>query len=96
MPGCGTRQFENISQNTIDAILDSLRSKGATTEGNNPWTVDMPNFGVKMLGEWNADTKVLSITVQETGWFVPCQAVWSNIDGLITALNARNAKTETA
>ena len=96
MPGCGTRQFENISQTTIDAILASLRSKGATTEGSNPWNVDMPNFGVKMLGEWNAETKTLSITVQETGWFVPCQAVWSNVVGLITALVEKEAKAKTA
>jgi hypothetical protein len=96
MPGCGTRRYENISENTIEAILASLRSRGATTEGANPWFVDMPNFGVKLLGVWDASTLILSITVQETGWFVPCQAVWSNIDGLITALNKKESKPETA
>jgi hypothetical protein len=96
MPGCGTRQFENVSQTTIDAIFTSLRSKGATVEGSNPWNVDMSNFGVKMLGEWDADKQVLTITVQETGWFVPCQAVWSNVEGLITALVKKEAKPDVA
>jgi hypothetical protein len=96
MAGCGMRQYEDISQNTIDAMLVYLRSKGAATTGANPWTVEMSDFGVKLVGAWDADTMTLNITVEEVGWLVPCQAVWSTIDSMIAALRSKNIQPETA
>lgn len=80
---CEERPYGNITKVKIDQILKALRDKGAAISGNNPWDVDTHNSGVKLRGEWNESTSILSVIVTDKDFYVPCSKIWDFIDPLI-------------
>ena len=86
MPDIGTRDYDNIKRSQVDEIFDALIAHGSNVTGNNPWDIDTHKHGVRLKGEWNEATLVLSITVLDAAWYVPREAVWDNIDSLIRRL----------
>jgi hypothetical protein len=86
MPDTGTRSYDNIKRSQVDEMFNALISRGSKVSGNNPWDIDTDRHGVRLRGEWNEATLVLSITVLDTAWYVPREAVWDNIDSLMRRL----------
>lgn len=83
MGGCGTHSYRNISQEKINMALEALSNYGATIAGNNPWTVDTRNFGVKISARWNPNTLALDLTVTDSDGTIPCSIIWSYLDNTI-------------
>ncbi len=83
MGGCGTHSYRNISQEKINMALGALRKYNATITGNNPWTVDTGNFGVKISANWDPSTLTLDLTVTDSDGTIPCSMIWSYLDQII-------------
>jgi len=83
MGGCGTHSYQNISREKIDMAIAALSNSGATIAGNNPWTVDTHNFGVKISAGWNPETLALDLTVTDSNGIIPCSIIWSYLDNTI-------------
>ena len=58
---CGVQTYPNITQQKMNFILNALSNDGATVTGSNPWFVDTHKFGVRLEGNWNEDTHILTI-----------------------------------
>ncbi len=83
MGGCGTNSYRNISREKIDLALDTLKKYGAAIVGNNPWTVETHNFGVKIAAKWNQTNQILDITVTDSDGTIPCSMIWSYLDNVV-------------
>lgn len=83
MDGCGTHSYRNISQEKINMALAALRKYGATITGNNPWTVDTHNFGVKITASWTQKTQTLDLTVTDTDGTISCSMIWNYLNNII-------------
>lgn len=91
---CGSHSYPNITKSKTDAIVAQLRANGATVTGEAPqWNVDTHRNGVKLCGFWDAGAMVLTVTVTDMDWYVPCSKVWENIDPLMN--NIRGFSEET-
>jgi hypothetical protein len=86
MPDTGTHNYDSIKRSQVDEIFNALISHGSRVSGNNPWEIDTDKHGVRLRGEWDETTLVLSITVLDAAWYVPREAVWGKIDSLIRHL----------
>ncbi len=83
MGGCGTHSFRNISQDKINMALEALKKYGATVTGDNPWTVDTHNFGIKISAHWDPSDLALNIAVTDSDGSIPCSMIWSYLDNII-------------
>jgi len=86
MPDTDARAYDNIKRSQVDEIFNALIARGANVSGNNPWDIDTHKHGVRLKGEWDEATRVLSLTVLEAAWYVPREAVWDKIDSLMRCL----------
>jgi hypothetical protein len=77
---CGSRTYPNITALKIDAMIVALRANGATVTGNNPWTIDVNQYGIVLSASRNATTNVLTLEVTAKAWYVPCSSIWNEID----------------
>lgn len=84
MPGCGTREYRNISKMNIDKMLAYAVSQGAVISGVNPWNIQTGLHGIILEGKWNKDSTSLSVSVVDVNWYVPCKTVWGNIDAMLS------------
>ena len=87
MRNCGIRIYDNIDRAKVNAILKALIEDGSLVLGNNPWNVDTQKHGVLLLGEWDEEASILSITVTDADWYVPREKIWENIDSLMQAVH---------
>ena len=95
MPGCGTREYRNISKMTIDKMLADAASQGAVITGVNPWNIQTRLHGITLQGRWNEADTSLSVSVIDVNWYVPCTAVWENIDTLLAGpVEQKNNRVE--
>lgn len=83
MGGCGTHSYRNISRDKIDLALAALRKYGAAITGNNPWTIDTHNFGIKIAANWNQDAQTVDLTVTDLDGSIPCSMIWTYLDSII-------------
>lgn len=83
MGGYGTHSYRNIGRDKIDLALDALRKYSAGILGNNPWTVDTHNFGVKFTAKWNQNTQTLDLTVTDSDGTIPCSMIWNYLDNIV-------------
>lgn len=83
MPGCGTREYRNISKTKIDKMLADAASQGAVITGYNPWDIEARLHGIVLQGRWNETEMTLAISVVDVNWYVPCETIWSNIDAIL-------------
>ncbi len=96
MAGCGSRNYENISREKIEIMINELVSGGYVITGKNPWHIDARQHGIQLRGEWNEAALTVTITVTDTGWYVPCDVVWSAIDSLMSQIRDQGRELETA
>lgn len=87
---CGSRTYQNVGANTIDAIIAGLTRGGATITGNNPWTVDTHKSDVVLRGTWDAAAKTLQVAVTDSAWYAPCGNVWGELEMQIMPIIAAN------
>jgi hypothetical protein len=80
---CGVQTYPNITQQKMNFILNALSNDGATVTGSNPWFVDTHKFGVRLEGNWNEDTHILTIIVTDKNFLIPCTQIWNSIDPLL-------------
>lgn len=83
MPGCGTREYGNISKLKIDKMLADAASQGAVITGANPWSIQTRLHGIIVHGRWDEARTSLAVSVVAVNWYVPCETVWENIDALL-------------
>lgn len=93
MKGFGTRYYTNIFRQEVDTILKELQKNCTTITGDNPWYVDTLQAGVKLKGEWIEKTLILSVTITDRDWYVPCSTIWARIDGLISDIKGISDKS---
>lgn len=86
MPGCGAHRYENIKSTDIEIMLHELRAGGAVVKGDNPWHVEVRQYGMTLKGVWNDAESTLTIIVVDVGWCIPCRTVWKRIDSLISTV----------
>lgn len=94
MAGCGTHNYDNISRQEVDAILEALQDDGATITGDNPWDVETVKHRIKLRGVWKEESLTLAVTVTDHNSFIPCFMIWANIDALMQHIQ-RVSATET-
>jgi hypothetical protein len=82
----GSRNYDNIDREKVEAILKALSEHGSQVTGNNPWTVDTGKHGVVLKGEWDEESLTLTIALAHAGWYVPRKKVWEHIDSLMRQL----------
>ncbi len=87
----GSRTFENITKDGVDAILKGLADAGSLVTGANPWDVDTRSHGVHLRGAWNEKSAELTITVTGADWYVPRQKIWENIESLLQTVRRKVA-----
>lgn len=83
--------YKNIDQLKVNEIIEALKNNGATISGNNPWNVDLHSHGVKLQGSWNSAGNTMTIAVTDKSWYVPCSAIWSKIDELMSHISSVNS-----
>lgn len=86
MSTCGSRTYSHIDAIKMNTILDKLKIDGAIISGNNPWNVKTNHHGIKLNGNWNENTSVLTVTVTDSAWYAPCETIWSKMDELMGLL----------
>lgn len=80
------KSYANITGQKIQKIIDKLREYGASVSGNNPWTVNLNQHGVKLFGSWDESRSVLTIKVVDKNFYVSYSQIWDRIDPLINHL----------
>ena len=81
---CGRHLYVNITQSKVSAIIAQLKASGASVTGESPqWIVDTHQSGVVLCGCWDKDASVLTVTVLNKSWYVPCTSIWERIDSLM-------------
>lgn len=83
MPDHATHTYDNIGRTKVQTILKALTDSGSRISGDNPWSVDTRNHGVKLRGDWDETARILTITITASDWYVPRKAVWEKIDALM-------------
>lgn len=84
-------QYGNIDEAKVNEIIAALRKGGATVTGNNPWNVDLNQYGIKLQGSWNSGNNTMTIAVTDKDWWVPCSKIWSTIDELMHNISTVNS-----
>lgn len=83
MGGCGTHSYQKISRDKIDLALQALKKYGAVINGNNPWTVDTHNFGVRIAANWDRKTETLELKITDSDGTIPCSMIWNYLDNIV-------------
>lgn len=89
---CGQRCYPNITQQKIDAMMDSLKKSGATISGNNPWDIDFHKHGVTIRATWDSKSSTLCIIITGKNWYVSCAQIWAEIDKYMPHISGLNDK----
>jgi hypothetical protein len=77
---CTRHSYVGVTAQKKDAIMAKLRADGMTVTGNNPWSIDPNKHGVKLRAIWDPDARVLNVIVVDKYFYVPCDAIWAEID----------------
>jgi len=88
---CGTHTYHGYDQEKINNVIAELKANGCTVTGNNPWDVDTHRYGVKLRGQWDEASGVLSVIVTDKKWYVPCSKIWDFIDPLLAHVGTLSA-----
>jgi len=83
MPGCGTRNYNNISRAKIELMLNELIARGCIIGGRNPWDVATHQHGITLRAEWNEVASILTVSIKRRNWYVSHETIWSNVDKLM-------------
>ena len=87
MPCGDPHHYSNINSDKINLIIGTLKKNGASVQGENPWMVDTNNFGIKLVGTWDAASERLSVEVTDKSFFVPCNKIWEQLDPMIQKIS---------
>lgn len=79
----GSKTYPNITKEKKDKMLLALQNAGMRVTGNNPWSVDVGQHGIKLQGAWNEAKQELTIKITDKNWYVPDSKIWATIDPLI-------------
>lgn len=85
---CEAHTYQGITPYKIGLIRQRLIGEGATITGDNPWDADMHSAGVVLHAAWAEATRVLVVTITDKSWYASCNAVWSEVDKQIAAVQA--------
>jgi hypothetical protein len=77
---CTRHFYAGVTAQKKDAIMAKLRADGKTITGNNPWNIDPNKHGVKLRAIWDPDARTLNVVVVDKNFYVPCDAIWAEID----------------
>lgn len=77
---CTRHSYSGVTAQKRDAIMAKLRADGMTVTGNNPWNIDPNKHGVKLRAIWDPDVHMLDVIVIDKSFYVPCDAIWAEID----------------
>jgi len=89
---CGKHAYSNITDQKIDLMMKELKDHGISVSGNNPWTIDPNQHGIKLQATWDKGSSTLYIIVTDKNWYVPCSKIWDTIDPLIKHIQDLSAK----
>lgn len=80
---CGKHEYSNINQQKVDLMIKELNEHGISVSGNNPWTIDPKQYGIKLQATWDQGSSKLYIIVTDKSFLVPCSKIWEKIDPLM-------------
>jgi len=86
--------YRNITRQHIDSMLDELLKNGSAITGENPWSIDTKQSGVKLKGEWSQEASTLSVIISGKEWYVPSSQIWETIDKLVAEIKLNSTQTE--
>ncbi len=85
---CGIHAFGNMTKEKMDQLVFQLRRQGATILAEKPLIVTGFNHGVVLEGEWDEVRNILSISIRDKNWYVPCFKVWDEVDPVMRRVSA--------
>jgi len=80
---CGAHSYLGYDQARVDKVLATIRDKGMTVNGSNPWEVDSHRHGVKLRGAFDTKSGEFSIVVTDKDFYVPCGKIWEMLDPIL-------------
>jgi hypothetical protein len=84
---CGARAY-TLTSAQLAAMLAQIQTSSATVTGTNPWLVDTHQSGVTLSASYDTNTQLLTLTVTDSAFYVPCSTVWSQLESYITTASA--------
>ncbi len=76
------KEYTKIDKNNIKYILTNMKEKGLVITGNNPWHVETGSHGVKLKGEWDEKSLILTISIIEKAWYVSNSDIWKKLNDI--------------
>lgn len=88
---CGVRTYVPVTPQVKDALIAKLRAAGMIVTGNNPWSIDPKQAGVKLRAVWDPMKSELKLIVTSKG-FGWCSIIWERIEPKLRELKLREVK----
>src|SRR5277367_6392218 len=72
---------------TANGFLDKVRKFGMSVTGDNPWSIDANQHGIKLVATRTQDGRV-TITVVDKNFYVAYPKIWEKVDPLMPKADA--------
>jgi len=80
-----SRSFGPYTQDAINSILAKLHGAGVNMSGSNPWHLDPGQGGIKLTANYDGDSGMLTVHIDEKSFYVTTNMVWSKVASLMPA-----------
>lgn len=78
-----SRTFGPYSEDGVNSLLQKARATGMTITGNNPWTLDAGQHGIKLEADFDHDSGKLTLKVLSKNFYVGYGQIWDRIAPLM-------------
>jgi|GEM_PF-6012115 len=72
---CNAFQIEKLSIEVVESTIQELIRTGASVTGQNPWSVNLNKHGIKLIADYNPESKNLNIVVTNKKFYLSCGKV---------------------